>query len=442
MKSLLPFVKINYLNLFIESSLSDTFGLVATDFYGIRAPQSLSPAVHRSGKQTQDPEALIDHYLSGFDHGLAAAASPSFSVKNSVTIPQVQAPITETEGGLILDPAVEWLLPDPQSMNIYTSSNNTPPSIDLEQFHIANISPVQKTLPENGIRLNRDEELALTHYRTIFSPSQTTRDPQWSTPALLLLHGLNNSQMLLHLILAVSLHDMPPTNLSREIGHKHYEQGTEQLMQALQHENFVEHLAVLASFFCIHMYMLRSSGAILSKLDRLSLTATEYLNKYQLTIYTHEQSPSTGQDWTKNRAERSLIARVIMWLLKMDAQASFLGCKPSLVEHFEVHPEQLSAVQAESRLALQLNWGAEYPISQSIRDIESCLPVDMMTDMLLLCCKISKFSQIPLNPDTSAMLRSLQNELAALETVSRRASFHGLYSLITALRYRILLWLF
>ncbi|KAG4032665.1 hypothetical protein MFRU_006g01330 [Monilinia fructicola] len=389
------------------------------------APQSLSPAVHRSGKQTQDPEALIDHYLSGFDHGLAAAASPSFSVQNSVTIPQVQAPVTETEGGLMLDPAVEWLLPDPQSMNIYTSSNNTSPSIDLEQFHIANISPVQKTLPENGIRLNRDEDLALTHYRTIFSPSQTTRDPQWSTPALLLLHGLNNSQMLLHLILAVSLHDMPPTNLSREIGHKHYEQGTEQLMQALQHENFVEHLAVLASFFCIHMYMLRSSGAILSKLDRLSLTATEYLNKYQLTIYTHEQSPSTGQDWTKNRAERSLIARVIMWLLKMDAQASFLGCKPSLVEHFEVHPEQLSAVQAESRLALQLNWGAEYPISQSIRDIESCLPVDMMTDMLLLCCKISKFSQIPLNPDTSAMLRSLQNELAALETRYGTVFYYG-----------------
>ncbi|KAF7950097.1 hypothetical protein EAE96_007396 [Botrytis aclada] len=225
--------------------------------------------------------------------------------------------------------------------------------------------------------------------------------------------------MLLHLILAVSLHDMPsdPESVSRlrQIGHKHYEKGTEQLMQALQCENSADHLAILASFYCIYMYMSRSNGTIISKLDRLSLTAIDHLTKHNLIVPKHGPSPPTDQNLTKIRAERSLTARVIMWLLKTDAQGSFLGCKPNLANHFQAHPDQLLATQAESRLALQLNWGAEYPISQSIRDIESCLPVDMMSEMLILCCKISEFSHKTPFTGEDTMQESLQKEFAALE---------------------------
>ncbi|TGO90574.1 hypothetical protein BPOR_0059g00170 [Botrytis porri] len=277
--------------------------------------------------------------------------------------------------------------------------------------------------------LNNDEELALTHYRTAFSQSQTTRDPQWSTPTLLLLHAPKHSEMLLHLILAVSLHDMPsnPDNVSRprQLGHKHYEKSTEQLMQALQCENPADNLAVLASFYCIHMYMSRSSGTIISKLDRLSLTAIDHLTKHNLIVSTYGQSSLTDQKSTKSDAERSLIACVIMWLLKIDAQGSFLGCKPNLANHFPAHPEQLSAIQAESRLALQLNWGTEYPISQSIRDIENCLPVDMMTDMLVLSCKTSGFSHKPQCTVVDVMQESLRKEFAALEIRYGAVFYYG-----------------
>ncbi|KAJ8062836.1 hypothetical protein OCU04_008091 [Sclerotinia nivalis] len=314
-------------------------------------------------------------------------------------------------------------------MSAYARTYYSPVSFEL--LPIANISPTRGTVPENGMSLTINEELALAHYRTAFSLSQTTRDPKWSTPALLLLHGLKHSQMLLHLILAVSLHDTPsdPINVSRirQTGHKHYEKGTEQLMLALQGEGFSDHLAVVASFYCIHMYMSRSNGTIIPKLDQLSLTATEHLKKYNLIVPIYGQSPSTSTNKksTKERAERSLIARMIMWLLKIDAQGSFLGCKPSLVNYFQAHPDHLSAVQAESRLALQLNWGTEYPISQSIRDIESCLPVDMMTDMLVLCCKISEFGEAPSNTGTSEMLASLQKEFTALEIRYGAVFYYG-----------------
>ncbi|TGO15829.1 hypothetical protein BTUL_0035g00330 [Botrytis tulipae] len=392
------------------------------------SPQSLSPALQVSEKQPQEPEALLNHYLSGYDHGLAAAAASasSFSVGHHEGASQNQAPIIEAGADMLLDPVAEWLLPDPQSLNVYTRTNYSP--LSFEPLAIADILSTRERSLENGMSLNNDEELALTHYRTAYSLSQTTRDPHWSTPTLLLIHALKHSEMLLHLILAVSLHDMPsnPDSVSRlrQTGHKHYEKGTEQLMQALQCENPADHLAILAAFYCIHMYMSRSNGTIISKLDRLSLTAIEHLTKHNL-IVTHAQSSLAKQSSTKSGAERSLIARIIMWLLKMDAQGSFLGCKPNLANHFQAHPDQLLAIQAESRLALQLNWGAEYPISQSIRDIESCLPVDMMSDMLILCCKISEFSHKPPCTEVDVMQESLQKEFAALEIRFGAVFYYG-----------------
>ncbi|KAM0133529.1 hypothetical protein ACHAO1_006186 [Botrytis cinerea] len=391
------------------------------------SPQSLSPALQLSEEQPQESEALLNHYLSGYDHGLAAASASSFSVGPPEGASQSQAPIIEAEANMLLDPVAEWLLPDPQSLNAYAGTNCSP--LSFEPLVIAKILSTQERSLENGMCLNNDEELALTHYRTAFSLSQTTRDPQWSTPTLLLIHALKHSEMLLHLILAVSLHDMPsnPDNVSRlrQNGHRHYEKGTEQLMQALQFESPADHLAILASFYCIYMYMSRSNGTIISKLDRLSLTAIDHLTKHNLIVPIYGQSPSTNQNSTKNGAERSLIARIIMWLLKMDAQGSFLGCKPNLANHFQTHPDQLLAVKAESRLALQLNWGTEYPISQSIRDIESCLPVDMMSDMLILCCKISDYSHKPPYTEEDLRQESLQKEFTALEIRYGAVFYYG-----------------
>ncbi|KAF7941707.1 uncharacterized protein EAE97_006544 [Botrytis byssoidea] len=389
------------------------------------SPQSLSPALQVSEEQPQGSEALLNHYLSGYDHGLAAASASSFSVGHPEGVSQNQAPIVEAGADMLLDPVAEWLLPDPQSLNVYTRTNYSP--LSFEPLAIADILSTQERSLENGMSLNNDEELALEHYRTAFSLSQTTRHSQWSTPTLLLIHSLKHSEMLLHLILAVSLYDMPSNpesvNRLRQTGHKHYEKGTEQLMQALQCENPADHLAILAAFYCIHMYMSRSNGTIISKLDRLSLIAIEHLTKHNL-IVTHAQSSLTKQSSTKSGAERSLIARIIMWLLKMDAQGSFLGCKPNLANHFQAHPDQLLAIQAESRLALQLNWGAEYPISQSIRDIES-LPVDMMSDMLILCCKISEFSHKTPCTEADVMQEILQKEFAALEIRFGAVFYYG-----------------
>ncbi|KAK6599184.1 hypothetical protein H4I96_08388 [Botrytis cinerea] len=371
------------------------------------SPQSLSPALQLSEEQPQESEALLNHYLSGYDHGLAAASASSFSVGPPEGASQSQAPIIEAEANMLLDPVAEWLLPDPQSLNAYAGTNCSP--LSFEPLVIANILSTQERSLENGMCLNNDEELALTHYRTAFSLSQTTRDPQWSTPTLLLIHALKHSEMLLHLILAVSLHDMPsnPDNVSRlrQNGHRHYEKAQSNSCK----------LCSLRALRIISQYWLH----------RLSLTAIDHLTKHNLIVPIYGQSPSTNQNSTKNGAERSLIARIIMWLLKMDAQGSFLGCKPNLANHFQTHPDQLLAVKAESRLALQLNWGTEYPISQSIRDIESCLPVDMMSDMLILCCKISDYSHKPPYTEEDLRQESLQKEFTALEIRYGAVFYYG-----------------
>ncbi|KAF7892020.1 hypothetical protein EAF00_008322 [Botryotinia globosa] len=154
----------------------------------------------------------------------AVALASSISVGHPEGASQNQAPIIEAGADMLLDPVAEWLLPDPQSLNVYILAQTTA-LYPLNRLLLRIYCRHKRGRLEHGVSLNNDEELALTHYRTVFSLSQTTRDPQWSTPTLLLIYALKHSEMLLHLILAVSLHDMPPNPDSigrlRQTEHKH-----------------------------------------------------------------------------------------------------------------------------------------------------------------------------------------------------------------------------
>lgn len=318
-----------------------------------------------------------------------------------------------------------WLLPHPQEFNSQLNhglghtqlrSISTPSAISLDTITL-----------EDGTYLNEDEKKALDYFRTCFSLSQTTRDPQWSTTTLLLEHSVKCSAMLLHLILAVSLYDVQsrgdlplPTD---QLAQRHYESGARSLAKALENEEHSDHVAVLGSIYCVYVYMSRQAFLNSSKINRLSFTALGYIKRKGLDVLFLTPYPqssaiqSAGADIVK--AEQSLIARLIMWLFKIDAQCSFFECKPSLLEYFQTRQVLLDGIVGTSRLALQLNWGRNYPISQSIRDIESNMSIDMMMELLMMSHKISKYSQSSVFEGNDFECAELRNEIDKLEVVSR-----------------------
>lgn len=321
----------------------------------------------------------------------------------------------------IMELNADWLLPYPQNIEMpFTNVGH-----QLKTLSITSATPVN-AITIRGLPLSDVEKQALDYFRTSFSLSQTTRDPQWSTTTLLLEHRMS-SPMLLHLILAVSLYDLQARGEIQDhggsIAQRHYEEGAQELAHALQSEQNIDHIAVLGSIYCVYAYMSRQICVSSSKINRLSFTAMDYIKRKGLDArflvpyaVSSESQPST---LNRSKADDSLMARLIMWLIKIDASCGFLGCNPSILKYFEAQPESLEATQATSRLALQLNWGRDYPISQSIRDIESNMSIDFMADLLIMLYRISQLSQPRALPEgVTFEPTDLANRMDRLEVVS------------------------
>jgi hypothetical protein len=323
----------------------------------------------------------------------------------------------------VLDPR-EVINADPEWLSPNSGTGDSWNGIHLESDNFQSLflpllPSINDPISEVGCLLGADEERAMKHFANTFSQKQTTRDTQWSVPSLLVRHALKNSTLLLELILAVSLFDLNSSSDSGNLSHKlriaqkHYETGTQKLVEALKSYDSSDRVGILGAFYCIYSYMLRQKWIDTMKLDRLSSTALKFLQKHELETISLKTGPQ-GLD----RNERSLIARMTLWLIKIDAQCSLLGCEASIIGYYQANPEILSCLQATSRLALQHNWGSEYPISQSIRDIESYLPMDMMMDMLIIWYQIAQFCRGLQENNRTADISKLDRRLDFLEVVS------------------------
>lgn len=316
----------------------------------------------------------------------------------------------------VIDLESEWLLPNPQRGDSWHRMDVEPE--DFQSLFQPLLPSIRDPTPEVGPLLNPDEERAMMHFANSFSQTQTTRDAQWSVPSLLARHALRNSKLLLEVILAVSLFDLnlssnpSDSGYTLRIAHKHYETGTQKLIQALKSEDSADRVGILGAFYCIYSYMLRQNFIDPMKLDRLSSTALKFLRKHELDMTSLKAGPQCS-----DRNERSLLARMSLWLIKIDAQCSLLGCEASLIGYYQANPEVLSCLQAASRLALQHNWGADYPISQSIRDIESYSPMDMMMDLLIIWYKIGKICHNMQINNQATDISKLDGRLDFLEVV-------------------------
>lgn len=262
------------------------------------------------------------------------------------------------------------------------------------------------------------------HFSTTFSLSQTTRGSRWSTPNVLLWHALRSSKMLLHSILAVSTLDLTIRFSSfrhlRKAALMYYDLGTQELIRVLQSDTCSDQLGVLGTFYCIYTFMSQQQIINPTRIDRLSREITGHIMKPDIrtTLLRPETYTQSLHDPTiaSSLGEQCLKARLIMWLLKVDAYCSFFGCKASLVNYFKASPDYLNAIQGQIRLALQLNWGADYPHDQTTRDMESCLPVNMLTELFFILSQISGISNLAAH-EKDAETSRVNFRLEALEVV-------------------------
>jgi hypothetical protein len=369
------------------------------------SPKSILPHLIQSPQSSGADDADVEPNVAGISNSLEGEWLPAYSSSVLDCSPTVSTFQNMSTGG-IMGSNIEWLLPHPPDFDTLFQKDFG--LAQLKSIPVPTHVSMHDIAFEDGSMLTEDEKKALTYFRTCFSLSQTTRDPQWSTTTLLLDHGLKDSTMLLHLILAVSLYDLQfrgelPAH-ENQAAQTHYETGAQGLAQALQNEETFDHIGVLGSLYCVYAYMSRQSLVSSSKVDRLSYTALEYIKKKGLDICfltpIENSTANPPETVAAMRREYSLVARLIMWLFKIDSQCGFLGCKPILLEYFQARPQLLEGVHATSRLALQLNWCRHYPISQSIRDIESTMSVDMMVDLLITSHRINSLSQVsPLDVD-------------------------------------------
>lgn len=116
----------------------------------------------------------------------------------------------------------------------------------------------------NSLNLCKEELYAPKHYEAIFASTQTSKDPRWSFPKLLL-HQASESPMTMHFALATALydldmqHDMEKNTINRLLAHRHFSNGSSKFQKVVPSSTDKEHVEILSCFYYIYISMSRQS---------------------------------------------------------------------------------------------------------------------------------------------------------------------------------------
>ncbi|KAH7122069.1 hypothetical protein B0J13DRAFT_156155 [Dactylonectria estremocensis] len=268
----------------------------------------------------------------------------------------------------------------------------------------------------NSLVLGKNELDALRHYETNFAISQTSKDPQWSLPRLLLRQASCNT-MVMHFALAISLHDLDAQYDMRTdnqvLAHRHFISGSSMFQNAVVHHGG-NHIDILACFYYIYIYLSRRKMIDKFRLQKLSEKTLDYIGKLDLESLASisGQAHNTNQA-APNAAIRSFLCRLIVWLYKEDVSCSFSGCAGDVARYVQEKPNLLKAIWEVSRPMLQLNWGAEYPGSQCINDMEMSHVVDMTIELLSLRFDVTEIGH---SGPSHAVLENIEAKFNLIET--------------------------
>ncbi|KAJ5587258.1 uncharacterized protein N7459_003023 [Penicillium hispanicum] len=287
---------------------------------------------------------------------------------------------------------------------------------------------------------------ALEHYSTTYSVSFTRKTPKWSTPNLVRTVA-QNDPMLMHFLLAVSLQDMwcRSKQLEDELqfaANQHYIFGTNLLAKvkdgdpespSMPNLTTLDHVQLLASFWLLYLYKVRTGDVDVKFLRQLSSTVADHIRLYKLDVlcsssslgssvlsqpgYTTGQSQMEPSGQMLNPAtcsarDGALIALMMICVYFQDIKSGFYHCGGQIATHLNSNKVRLGRIYDLARNALALYWGADYPMNELVEDSENYSILKFHSEMNILLEDINcEFASS--RPDVQAHQR-FSDELARL----------------------------
>jgi hypothetical protein len=279
--------------------------------------------------------------------------------------------------------------------------------------------------------LSLDDTEALSYFRTTFSQLKSTINHVWSAHAVFL-YQASRKQTALHFLLAVSHNELAIHSsaspdgsiLSHEV-RKHYERGSNLLLQSITSQASSDHVGDLISFLYMYMFWMRRDTVYPQSLKQISRGVLTYVTTHDAVsicgriAYKSLSSNLSGNASEENvQTDSALFARILIYLYDRDVYCAFYGCGGHFADYLDANPEQRRNLFAISRTSLLRYWGKDYPRDEFIQDIEQARAYEMYFDLIIMCQQINIFSQHFPSAKSGEMERALRKRLDSHEIVT------------------------
>jgi hypothetical protein len=294
------------------------------------------------------------------------------------------------------------------------------PSVDFfEPGPTASLLGYEMPLP-NSLKLSNHEHEALRHYQTTYSLYRTTKDPNWSTHKVLLRIG-SYDKMIMHLLLAVSLHDYAVRtghNGSIQEAKVHFRKGAQALANMSAIGTRYDEVVMMAAYFFIYLYMSKRKSTTPEQLNQLSLTVLSYVQKHDLIVqcagsYSLSIQQTAAKDISSSHG-CSLLARLIMWTFDEDVKCSFQGTGGHFARYLSGCKSSIKEIYDTSKNALVDHWGKSYPYSQVLDDDQNSTVLEFLWVLMALWQDINDLSH---TFDESPLRERIEQKFRVFEEV-------------------------
>jgi hypothetical protein len=269
-----------------------------------------------------------------------------------------------------LDPLSHPFYPYTESLLPLNYSND---HFKLQQT-AAMLSPKISYELADALNLTQIERKALDYHRNYFSNSRSIKEFRWSGYSIYLT-AATNSNMILHLILAISLwgltRDTQDASASRlSIAHLH--KGLMLLQKQLERQNS-DIVEVMISFWFLALFTMENDSAI-SRIQRheLGKKVYQYSRAYILNEVCSPPNPTMATQSSKenNAARTSMVMKILSMVVTLDVQLNIFGYGGELSD-FYYEKGRMRHMQQMADNYLELNHGSEYPHFELAYDIVS-----------------------------------------------------------------------
>ena len=250
-----------------------------------------------------------------------------------------------------------------------------------------------------------------------------SKSPPWSTHAILMRFG-SEQPMVLHLLLAASLTELSYHKQNSERLYKdaenHYQLGRSLLSKTMSSFEEPDHIAVVASFWCLYLCQRRNRKTQTISHRVISRMMRDYLQKYGLdrimTLPKSYAGKSPSSEIT-SPDRISLLSRLTVWFFWTDVESCFQGAGGSiarlLLQSYHSSPTQgVLNIYERSRGALELNWGSKYPDSELADDLKNGSPLELINRTWVIVQEINEATEYgALDPSRSREIKAKIDEL-------------------------------